>query len=551
MKINIRVSWPAWLWINSTAEIILSIASKLGYDVITDLEYESKIKWWMNYFDVFISDDGKAIYKTVDILFAFDKNALEKNISSLNDDGIIIVSSKTLSKIELDLSVYRVLNLDIADKYENTYLLWILVKLLNIPLDYVNEELISIFSRKWEEVVNNNLNIVKNISEDYKVDFDYDVKLEKIWDSKEIIYWNKAIAYGAIEWGLEFFSAYPMTPASSILTEIINSKKINYLQAEDEIAVINSALGASYTWQRSMVATSWWWFALMTEALSFAIQAEFPIVVVLSQRAWPSTWTPTYFEQWDLNFALNPSFGDFKHIVLCPSSIDEAYNFWWLALNLADKYQVIVIVLIDKQMSENFSCVDALIVPEVDRWKFLEVPPIDYKRYELTYDGISPRVKVWTKNGEFIATSYEHDEYGATTEDSEMKKKMTEKRYKKLDDFYKNEDFVWYEVLNSKAKRMIVTTSFTSYTAREFIKNNPEFGLIVIKVIKPIDERLFEELKDKQEVIFVESNYSGQLENYITKELCLKQLEGLKISNLRKYDLYPFYYEDFGELLNN
>ena len=106
---------------------------------------------------------------------------------------------------------------------------------------------------------------------------------------KTVIYGNKALAYGAIASELEYFSAYPMTPASTVLSEIVNSKKVTYLQAEDEIAVMNSALGASFTGARAMVATSGGGFALMTEALSFAAQAEFPIVAILSQRAGPST----------------------------------------------------------------------------------------------------------------------------------------------------------------------------------------------------------------------------------------------------------------------
>ncbi len=552
MKLGIRVSWPAWLWINSTAEILLHLSAKLWYDVITDLEYESKIKWWTNYFDIFISTSWKAIYKSVNILIAFNNQAISKNISYLKENSIIIASEKTINNLEasIDLSDKKILSLEINDKYENTYLLWVLSKLLDIPLEYVYKELKNVFWKKWEEIVNKNLNIIKSIVKTYNLKIENFFKLEKIWDKKKILYWNKSIAYWAIKWELEFYSAYPMTPASTILSEIINSKKVKYLQAEDEIAVINAALGASFTWARSMVASSWWWFALMTEALSFAIQAEIPIVAVLSQRAGPSTWTPTYFEQWDLNFALNPTFGDFKHILLCPSSIEEAFYFSWLALNLADKYQTVVLILIDKQLSENFASFNnSLVVPEVDRWKMIDFPPSDYKRYELTFDHISPRVKVGTKNGDFIASSYEHDEYWATTEDSEIKKQMTEKRYKKLNNFY-NKDFLWYEVINPEAKKMIITMSFTSYTAKEFIKNNSDFGLIIIKVLKPLDNRLFEEIKDKQDIIFVESNYSGQLENYITKEFALNKIETLRILNLRKYDLYPFYYEDFEKILN-
>jgi len=184
----------------------------------------------------------------------------------------------------------------------------------------------------------------------------------------------------------------------------------------------------------------------------------------------------------------------------------------------------------------------------VDRWVILDNPPEDYKRYELTENWISPRVRVGTKHWDFIASSYEHDEYGATSEDPEEKKLFTEKRFKKIENFFEKEWYKWYEVINPKAKKMLITISFTSYTAKHFIEQNPEYGLILIKFLKPLDERLLEEIKDKEEVIFVEKNYSGQLENHIVKELGLKYIKWLKISNLRKYDLMPFYIEDFEEL---
>jgi 2-oxoglutarate ferredoxin oxidoreductase subunit alpha len=129
-----------------------------------------------------------------------------------------------------------------------------------------------------------------------------------------------------------------------------------------------------------------------------------------------------------------------------------------------------------------------------------------------------------------------------------MKVAMTQKRMKKLQNFFQREWISGYEVYNGEAKKVIITTSYTIYTAREFVKNNPEFGLIIIHFLKPLDDRLLDEIKDKDEVIFVESNYSGQLENYISKEFWLKYIPTLKIKNIRKYDLYPFYYEDFETL---
>jgi len=553
MNLNIRITGAAWAWVNSTVDIIADIFAWLGYDLITDIEYESRIKWWVNFFDVSLSDKGeKFLTKKVGILLALNAQSFRSQINFLKPWATIIINSKWLKKLEdLDLKNYNILDLEIKDKYDNTYLIWILAKYLNLDLDVILDKIKIVFSRKWETIVISNQNIIKNIYNTYIIDINKQskIKIERVWKAKETIYWNKALSYWAIASDLEYYAAYPMTPASTILSEIINSKKITYLQAEDEIAVVNSTLWASFTGKRSMCWTSGWGFALMTEGISFAVQAEFPLVVVLSMRAGPSTGTPTYHEAWDINFALHPTFGDFEHVVMYPSSLEEAYYFWWLALNIADKYQTQVIFLMDKQSSELVWTTSELIAPKTDRWEIIDKPKDDYKRYELNDSWISPRVKVWTKNGDFISTSYEHDEYWATSEDSENRMRMTEKRWRKLENFFKKEWYKWYEVINSKAKKILIVYSFTAYTAKEFVKRNPEFWLIIIKFLKPLDHRLVDEIKWKEEVIFIESNYSGQVEKYITNELGLKFVDNLKISNLRKYDLFPFYIEDFEKLI--
>lgn len=551
MNLNTRITWPAWAWVNSTVDIIAELYAELWYDLITDIEYESRIKWWINFFDINISDKKeKFLTNKVDIILAFNKESFEAQIPYLKVKSTIIINNKWIDKINPNFNFdnYNILSIEINDKYDNTYLLWIYTLYLNLELNIVLDKISKVFYNKWQNIVEKNKNIIKEIYETYKIEKKSKIKIKKLWKSKNLMYWNKSLAYWSIEWWLEFYSAYPMTPASSILTEIINSKKVNYIQNEDEIAVINSALWASFTWARAMCGTSWWGFALMSEALSFAVQAELPITVILSQRAWPSTWTPTFHEAWDINYALNPTFWDFNHIVMYPSNLEEAYYFAWLALNIADKYQVQVILLMDKQSSELLWTVKKLKTIKIDRWIILDNPPIEYKRYEITKNWISPRVKVWTKNGDFIATSYEHDEYWATSENPKIKKAMTEKRHRKLNNFFKNEWISWYEIINKKAKKMIITTSFTRYTAEHFIKNNDDFWLIIIKFLKPLDYRILKEIKKKKEIIFIENNYSWQLENYITKEFWLKYIKWLKISNIRKYDLYPFYIEDFNKL---
>lgn len=249
-------------------------------------------------------------------------------------------------------------------------------------------------------------------------------------------------------------------------------------------------------------------------------------MALLSQRAGPSTGTPTFHEQGEIRYALVPTFGEFGHVVLCPSTFEEAYLFAGLALNIAQKYQTIVILLTDKQFSELHSSYDALPAPTpVDRGKLLMTPPADYKRYELTDDGVSPYVKVGTENGDFIATSYEHDEYGATTESPEIKGKMTEKRAKKLENFFEKEGYRGYEMVNGGAKKIIVTLSANRIVAEDFIAENGEYGLMVVKFLLPLDARIRDELIGKEEVIFMEGNYSGQLEEHLVKSLDLDHIE--------------------------
>jgi 2-oxoglutarate ferredoxin oxidoreductase subunit alpha len=406
---------------------------------------------------------------------------------------------------------------EITDKYENTYLLGILAGITGIGPGAFEKSVEKSFKKKGEEVIAKNTEILREYATKYPVNPKAVLFAPTDSTPKQMTFGNKAIAYGAIESGLDFFSAYPMTPASTILGEIVGSKRVKYLQAEDEIAVMNIALGASFTGARAMVGTSGGGFALMTEALSFAAQAEFPIVAVLSQRAGPSTGTPTYHEQSEISYALVPTFGGGDHVVLIPSTMEEGFTMAGQALNIAQKYQTTVIILTDKQYSEGKVTITKLEPAPIDRGKLIENPPADYKRYAFTEDGISPYVRVGTENGDFIASSYEHDEYGATTEEPELKVAMTEKRARKLQNFYKNEGIRGFRVVNPAAKKMIVTFSFTAYTAEAFVASQSRVGSDCDNVpSSPLDPTRMRAMFiiACEAIVFVRIKYTGQLEDH-------------------------------------
>lgn len=273
-------------------------------------------------------------------------------------------------------------------------------------------------------------------------------------------------------------------------------------------------------------------------------------------RDGPSTGTPTFTGQSDLNYALNASFGDTKPIVLYPSTFEEAYTFAGLALNYSDRYQHPVILLSDKQLSESYLSVDVskLQLSTANRGKRVEKTDSEsdtYKRYEYSADGVSPYSIPGVEKATFIATSYEHDEYGATNEDPIIKGKMIEKRAEKMQTFIKqefNENFYGYEIINPEAKKFYITMGINRYALESHIEGKSDLGLIVIKSLYPFDPRLKSFLDEKKPQIesltFVEMNHSGQLEDLVRKECELYGEWKAKISHQRKVTLYPIFEEE-------
>lgn len=534
MKISIGFSWAAGTGVNTSWLLLGQLLSSKWYTVFGDKEYASIIKGDNNDFFLYISDKDPFITKTINHFFPFDEYSITKN-----------------EKIYILKKIHKLKKSDI--KYKNVYFFWAALKLLGIDREEGEKLLAVQFSG---DILTANLGFLSQWYEYFKV-AQYDLS-KNIWPEKSFVFWNEMIGTGAVAAGMDFYAAYPMTPASSLIDVIVEHKEATFYQWEDEIAVSMAMLGAKFAGKRAMCGTSGWWFALMTESISFSNQAELWWVYILSQRDGPSTGTPTFTGQWELNFALNASFGDTFPIVLAPSSFQEWYSLIWKALNRSDIYQHPVIFLIDKQLSEWYLSLDKtkLISEPILRGKLQTKGSEWYKRYELSNDGISPVTIPGTENGEFIATSYEHDEYGATNEDPVIKKQQQDKRFKKLETFIQQEftkDFYGYEIVNPEAKEFFVTFGINRYVIEDFIrtknKKSVKYGLIVIKVLQPLDMRLKEFLdthvKQIKKLIFVEMNTSGQLQELITNKCWLHDKKwNKKVTNIRKYTSYPIFGED-------
>jgi len=328
-----------------------------------------------------------------------------------------------------------------------------------------------------------------------------------------------------------------MTPASSLLHYLAAQAEnfgLAVVHPENEIAVINMAIGSSFTSARAMVGTSGGGFALMVEGISLAGITEAPVLCILSTRPGPATGVPTYTEQADLNFALSAGHGDFLRIVASPGNIEEAYYLTAEMLDLVWKFQTPGILLTEKHLSESGMTID--IDLEKAKWADQKMHNGgDYKRYLDTTDGVSPML--FPPSKEIIKwNSYEHDEFGITTENAEMISFMHEKRNKKLEtlvEYLKAEHTV--NITRGENPTNIFTYGSTYMTVLEALRyGNLNPTVIQPIYLNPLPIWELEEFKD-QENIVIEQSITGQFATL------LKEKAGLKIKTIiNQYDGRPF-----------
>jgi len=265
---------------------------------------------------------------------------------------------------------------------------------------------------------------------------------------------------------------------------------------------------------------------------------------------------------------MNAGFGETSPIVIAPSTFEETYAMISLALNRSDMYQHPLIFLIDKQLAEGYKTIqesDLKTFP-INRGEVVPHSPTSrdqvekgdtYLRYQITPEGISPYAVPGQEDTLFIASSYEHDESGASNDDPKMKDAQMQKRFRKRLTFYQKEfdsETHAYEIINPQAEKFFITRGINRYNIEALIKDKPERGLIVIKIFHPFDIRLINFFQSKElqikKLVFVEMNYEGQMERVLRNECHLTTPEReAKIHHHRKYTLYPIFIEELEQYL--
>ena len=517
-----------------TSHFIGKVFCALGYYVFNYRDYPSLIRGGHNFNVLRISDKPVYSHKDkYDIILAFDQKTINLHQKNLKREGFILgdktLKTKRLQKIDIQPILSK---LKAPKIIENDILIGWLFKYFGLNKNFLLKEAEKVFKGKKTGLIK------KAIEKGYSLALKKE-KLKRVGSRKYFISGSQGIGIGALNSGIDIYIAYPMTPATPVLHFLAGKQledNILVLQLENEISVINSALGASFAGAKTMVGTSGGGFALMTEAMSLAGISELPLVVYLAQRTGPATGVPTYTAQSDLKFAVNAGHGEFPRIVVAPGDSQEAIIRTQEAFYLSLKYRTLAIIIGDKHVAESNYSFDELKISSLTNKRFiLKNVPNNYKSYRITKDGISPRA-VPGQGPVIRATSYEHNEYGNTIEDAQWTIKMNNKRFKKLR-YLKQEISKLNPVsIYGKGKNLIIGWGSTKGAILDSLPELKSFRFLQVSYISPFPKKVIEnEIKKSKRVVLLENNATGLLGDIIAEKT------GFIIKEkILKYDARPF-----------
>ncbi|OXS56017.1 2-oxoglutarate ferredoxin oxidoreductase subunit alpha [Bacillus sp. V-88] len=551
--------------IESTGEIFSMALNRLGYFLYGYRHFSSRIKGGHTNNKIRVSTTQvRAIADDLDILVAFDQETIDVNYKELHSDGVIIADAKfkPVKPEDTDASLYIVPFTELATELgtslmKNMVAVGATCAVLNLDPIVFKEVVEEIFGRKGETVVEKNMEAIKQGFAAMKAELGDKVgslQLKEADGNKRMfMIGNDAIALGALAGGVRLMAAYPITPASEIMEYLIKKLPMvggTVIQTEDEIAAATMAIGANYGGIRSFTASAGPGLSLMMEAIGLSGMTEQPLVVVDTQRGGPSTGLPTKQEQSDLMAMIYGTHGEIPKIVLAPSTVQEAFYDTVEAFNLAEEYQCPVIILSDLQLSLGKQTVEPLDYSKVEirRGKLAaneseleELEPKKYyKRFEVTEDGVSPRVIPGMKNGIHHVTGVEHDETGKPSESPVNRQAQMDKRMRKLENI-KFQNPIHTHAPHEEADLLLVGFNSTRGVIEESMGRLEADGLKVnhahIRLINPFPSDELEPLmQSAKKVVVIENNATGQLANIIKMNVGF----GNKIVKMTKYDGTPY-----------
>ena len=446
MDLNIVIGGAAGQGVHTITGLLAKILVRQGCQVLFVQDYQSRIRGGHLFNRIRVSDQPLISSREgIDLLVALNQETVLLHRDELASDGVIIYDSSAAGELPAGVSTLALTAGDLLPEQKaaevaiNAGASGAILGLLKLPLEPLLALFKEAFEDKGPEVVEwNRLAATQGHRQGAAAGNGHSLAgITAPAQPRLLLSGHEGIAVGALAAGLQLICGYPMTPWSSVLNAIgQRAEKFGVVveQAEDEIAAINLAIGASYAGVRAMTGSSGGGFALMVEALGLAGCAEIPLVILESQRPGPSIGLPTRTEQGDVSLLLYAGQGDFPRAVLAPGTPAQGFALTARAFNLADRYQLPVIVITDQYFGDtNFTHETKDFPAAVEIERAIDTGPVEgvYERYAVTESGISPR-RLPGFGPVVVADSDEHTPDGHLTEDLAVRVTMHDKRLRKL-----------------------------------------------------------------------------------------------------------------------
>ncbi len=519
---NLLVGGAAGQGIDTTVAILEKLLKHSGYYIYTTRDFMSRVRGGHNFSMIrFGTEKINSHSDRIDGIIALNDETIHLHKDKLTEKGFILCDSSLeytddrIIKLDMDKKAKELGNL----RASGSIAIGAILKLFGEPFTYVEEVMPRVIKKDFLEV---NLKAIQIGYDSVEPVFEH---LEGPFKDYMLISGSKAVGLGAVAGGLKFYSAYPMSPSTAVmeyLAFIGNVSGVLVEQAEDEIAAINMALGASYAGARAMTGTSGGGFCLKVEALGFSGIAEIPLVVIDVQRPGPATGLPTRTEQSDLKFVISAAQGEFPRMVIALRNHEDSFYQTIRALNLAEKYQIPVILLSDQYLGDTTACVKPYSLDDITLTEPAKEAEGEYLRYRITEDGISPRLIPGLTEHLVTADSDEHDERGWITESADVRNNMMDKRMRKLKGLtleLQEPEFIGEE----DCKVLLLGWGSTYGPISEAVNRlnrsgKGSYGALVFGDIYPPPKKNLEKYSKGRTLINVEQNATGQLASLIREQ---------------------------------
>jgi 2-oxoglutarate/2-oxoacid ferredoxin oxidoreductase subunit alpha len=546
-SLNIVIGGEAGQGLATIGLLFARAIVRTGYEVVVTQSYMSRVRGGHNTFAIRMgSEPIHAPKEEIDVLVALNEETVHLHKDELSSRGLVVTDSKVETG---GLKSYKVPFDELTPKpiFFNTAALGVLASTICEDIGVLEQLLRETFRKKGDEIVQENIEVLRRAYEWQKGQKDiFECPPPAQGNGKRLTMdGNEAIALGALAAGCNFISFYPMTPSTSVALNLIAKGGPLGLvseQAEDEIAALNMALGASYAGAKALVPTAGGGFALMTEAVSLAGMIETPVVIILGQRPAPATGLPTRTEQGDLNLALHAGHGEFARVILSPTTPEECFLLTHRAFDVAERLQTPVILLTDQFLADSYRAIEPFELddlPDVAR-PLTEVDhPEEYVRYALTESGISPRLVPGFSRALVVVDSDEHTPDGHITEEHGVRVAMVEKRNRKSETL---KDEILAPLLEGPTDPELLLVGWGSTrgalleAAERLREQGQSVAVMSFRQVWPLrSDQFLPVFESAGKVVIVEGNYSGQFATILRGETGYTA-DG----HIHRYDGLPF-----------